>query len=69
MFEAELISNRGPWKSIDDRVMAMAEYVDWFKHRRLHGETCLIPPVEFEDSYHRHHTATGAAKATLPSLY
>jgi putative transposase len=49
LFKAELVRNRGPWKSIDDLEIAVAEYVDWFNFRRLHGEIGLIPPVEFEE--------------------
>lgn len=36
--KAELDRNRGPWKNIDDLEIATAEYIDWFNHRRLHGE-------------------------------
>jgi len=25
--------------------------VDWFNHRRLHGELGMIPPAEFEANY------------------
>jgi putative transposase len=38
----------GPWKSIDDLEIAVAEYIDWFNFRPLHGEIALIPPVEYE---------------------
>jgi len=48
LFKAELVRNRGPWKSIDDLEIAVAEYIHWFNFRRLHGEIGLIPPVEFE---------------------
>jgi transposase InsO family protein len=27
---------------------ATLEYVDWFNHRRLHGEIGMLTPVEFE---------------------
>ena len=69
LFKAELIHNRGPWKSMDDLEIAVAEYVDWFNHRRLHGEIRLVPPAEFEDVYYRHHTAPATVGAELPSLY
>ncbi|MCT1724219.1 MULTISPECIES: IS3 family transposase [Kocuria] len=69
LFKAELIRNKGPWKSIDDLEIAVAEYVDWFNHRRLHGEIGLVPPIEFEDAYYRHHTAPATAGAALPSLH
>jgi putative transposase len=48
LFKAELVRNRGPWKSIDDLEIAVAEYIDWFNFRRLHGEIGLVPPVEYE---------------------
>ena len=57
MFKAELIRNKGPWKSIDDLEIAVAEYIDWFNHRRLHGEIGLVPPVEFEVQHYRHNLA------------
>jgi len=59
LFKAELIRNRGPWKNIDDLEIAVAEYIDWFNFRRLHGELGLIPPIEFED-LHRSHNLIGA---------
>ncbi|MEI4274243.1 IS3 family transposase, partial [Klenkia sp. LSe6-5] len=41
LFKAELIRNKGPWRGIDDVEIAVAEYIDWFNHRRLHGELGL----------------------------
>jgi putative transposase len=54
LFKAELIRNRGPWKGIEDLEFAVAEYIDWFNHRRLHGQIGLIPPVEAENNYYAH---------------
>ncbi len=56
LFKAECIRNpvmrpRGGWKSVADVEIAVAEYVDWYNHRRLHGEIGLVPPAEFE-AYH-----------------
>ncbi|WP_345076366.1 IS3 family transposase [Brachybacterium paraconglomeratum] len=68
LFKAELVRNRGPWKSIDDLEIATAEYIDWFNHRRLHGEIGMIPPVELEDTYHHNHPAPAPADAALASL-
>lgn len=51
LFKAELVRNRGPWKHIDDLEIAVAEYIDWFNFRRLHGEIGLIPPVEYETQH------------------
>ena len=54
LFKAELIRNRGPWKGIDDLEIAVAEYIDWFNQRRLHGEIGLIPPAEAESNFYSH---------------
>jgi putative transposase len=56
LFKAECIRNpvmrpHGGWKSIADVEIAVAEYVDWFNHRRVHGEIGLIPPAEFETNH------------------
>ena len=59
LFKAECIRNPvmrpvGGWKNVTDVEIAVAEYADWFNHRRLHGEIGLVPPAEYED----HHWAT-----------
>jgi putative transposase len=57
LFKAELIRNpatrpNGGWKSVSDVEIALAEYVDWFNHRRLHGEIGHVPPAEFEANHY-----------------
>jgi putative transposase len=69
LFKAELVRNKGPWKSIDDLEIAVAEYIDWFNHRRLHGEIGLVPPVEFEEHHYRHNTAPTTVGASVGSLH
>ena len=59
LFKAECIRNpamrpRGGWKSISEVEIAVAEYIDWFNHRRLHGEIGLVPPAEFEATFWAH---------------
>ncbi len=56
LFKAELIRNpatrpKGGWTGISDVEIAVAEYIDWFNHRRLHGEIGLVPPAEFEANH------------------
>ncbi|WP_395367102.1 IS3 family transposase [Streptomyces sp. YH02] len=48
LFKAELIRNKGPWTGINDVEIAVAEYVEWFNQRRLHGDLDHVPPTEFE---------------------
>ena len=56
LFKAECIRNptmrpAGGWKNVTEVEIAVAEYVDWFNHRRLHGELGLVPPAEYETNY------------------
>jgi putative transposase len=53
LFKAELVRNKGPWNGINDLEIAVAEYIDWYNHRRLHGELGLVPPVEYEALHNR----------------
>jgi len=48
LFKAELVRNKGPWRDINHLEVAVAEWVDWYNHRRLHGELGHVPPVEYE---------------------
>ena len=38
LYKWELIYPKGPWQGLSDVEFATLEYVDWFNHRRLHGE-------------------------------
>lgn len=69
LFEAELVRNKGPWRSIDDLEIAVAEYIDWFNHRRLHGEIGPVPPIEFENQHYSPTTGPATAEPALPSLH
>ncbi len=57
LYKTELIRQRGPWRGLDDVEYATLEYIDWFNHRRLHGELGMLPPAEFEAT-HFHQPAT-----------
>jgi putative transposase len=52
LFKAELIRNKGPWTGINDVEIAVAEYIDWFNRRRLHGELGHVTPTEHEAAHH-----------------
>ncbi len=67
LFKAELIRNLGPWKNLDHLEIAVAEYIDWFNHRRLHGEIGLVPPVEYETTHRNTAPAQRPAKRDLPA--
>jgi putative transposase len=56
LYKWELIYRRGPWRGLDDVEFATLTYVDWFNHRRLHGEIVehgYTTPAEFEAEHYR----------------
>jgi len=59
--KAELVHRKGPWRSVDQLEYALFEYLDWWNHRRLHGEIGLVPPAEREAVYYRHRLTVAAA--------
>jgi len=56
LYKWELIYRQGPWRGLDDVEFATMTYIDWFNHRRLHGEitadASYTTPAEAEDAYH-----------------
>ena len=72
LFKADCIRNpvmrpRGGWKSVSDVEIAVAEYVDWFNHRRLHGEIGLVPPAEFEANHWATSVVTDYDETPVPT--
>jgi putative transposase len=59
--KAELIKRHGPWRTIEQLEFALLEYIDWWNHRRLHGEIGMIPPAEAEATYYRQASAVQTA--------
>jgi putative transposase len=57
LYKWELIYPKGPWRGLDDVEFATLTYVDWFNHRRLHGEIEPGPgfttPAAFEAAHYR----------------
>ncbi len=51
----------------DDLGIAVVAYMDWFNHRRLHGEIGTIPPTEYENLHHATRPAT--RRPGLHTLY
>jgi putative transposase len=58
LYKWELIHRHGPWSGLDDVEFATMTYIDWFNHRRLHGEitrdASYTTPAEAEAAYYRH---------------
>ncbi|MGE5694980.1 MAG: integrase core domain-containing protein [Candidatus Sericytochromatia bacterium] len=51
--KTEPITRHGPWRTIEQLEFALFEYIDWWNHRRLHGEFGMIPRAEAEANYYR----------------
>jgi putative transposase len=60
LYKAELIHRR-PWRGLDDVEYETLEYIDWFNHRRLHGEIGMIPPAELEATHYHQSTPVAVA--------
>ena len=60
LYKWELIYPKGPWAGLEDVEFATLTYVDWFNHRRLHGEIEPGPgyttPAAFEADHYRQTT-------------
>lgn len=72
LFKAECIRNpmmrpNGGWASIRDVEIAVAEYVDWFNQRRVHGEIGHVPPAEFEARHRTSPTKTRYVEDRVPA--
>ena len=51
--KTEVITRRGPWRTVDAVELATLDWVDWFNHRRLLAPIGCVPPVECEAQYSR----------------
>ena len=73
LYKWELIYPKGPWNGLEDVEWVTLTYVDWFNHRRLHGEIEPGPgystPTKFEATYYRQqHSANQAETQTNQPL-
>lgn len=65
LYKWELIYPKGPWQGLEDVEFATLTYVDWFNHRRLHGQITDGPgyttPAAFEADYNYQNVPTAQA--------
>jgi putative transposase len=65
LYKWELIYRQGPWRGLDDVEFATMSYVEWFNHRRLHGEIEAGPgyttPAAFDAHYYCHQDTVAEA--------
>jgi putative transposase len=61
LYKWELIYPHGSWEGLEDVEFATLEYVDWFNHRRRHGEILdgrrrFTTPAAHQADYYRQTT-------------
>jgi hypothetical protein len=59
-----VLADKGPWRSIDDLEIAVAEGIEWYNTTRLHGSLNDVPPIEYEITYHADHAPSRPVGAT-----
>ena len=52
LYKTELISIRGPWRTVDDVELATLAWVHWWNTTRLHSAIGDIPPIELEAAHY-----------------
>jgi transposase InsO family protein len=53
LYKTETIRRKGPWLGLEEVQFATLEWVWWFNHHRLLEPLGYLPPVEYENNYHR----------------
>jgi transposase InsO family protein len=63
LYKTEVIYHDGPWRGLEQVEYATLEWVAWFNSQRLLEPIGYVPPAEYEEQFHRTHTAqlTGGA--------
>ena len=51
-YKAELITLRGPWRTVEDVELATLSWVHWWNTARLHSAIGDIPPTEYETQHY-----------------
>lgn len=49
---ATTVFHDGPYKTLADIEYAVAGWVDWYNHRRLHGTLGMLTPTEYEQAHY-----------------
>jgi len=65
LYKSELITARGPWRTVEDVELATLAWVHWFNHDRLLWPIGGVPPAEFEARWLEANTCTttGASRS------
>src|SRR5699024_921580 len=68
LFKTEVIDNeRRTWTSWRQVEAAVASWVTWYNHERLHSSIGDVPPAEYEQTYHGLTHAADTTVAASPT--
>ena len=63
LYKTEVIYHAGPWRGLEAVEYATLEWVAWFNAQRLLEPLGYVPPMEYEEQFHRTQTAHTAESA------
>lgn len=63
--KAELVHRRGPWRTAEQLEFALFAYINWWNHRRLHGQIDMRTPAEMEANHYAQVRATAGARFSI----
>ncbi len=66
LYKAELVTARGPWRTVEDVELATLAWVHWFNHDRLLWPIGGVSPAEFEARWVEANTSTTTGGAGRP---
>jgi putative transposase len=52
LYKAELITMRGPWRTVEDVELATLGWVHWWNTQRLHSAIGHVPPAQYEAAHY-----------------
>jgi putative transposase len=61
LYKTELISMRGPWRTVEDVELATLTWVHWWNTRRLHSAIGDVPPIEYETAHYAEQSLAATA--------
>ncbi|PZG18436.1 hypothetical protein C1I98_38365 [Spongiactinospora gelatinilytica] len=61
LYKKGLIDFYGGWKGVMDVTIATMEWVAWYNSERLRSYCGNVPPVEYEETFHRSTAGTDLA--------
>lgn len=69
LYKAECVRLDGPFRSVDELELATLDWVHYYNEYRLHSALDYLPPIEYEQQYHRQINPRPQPLPGEPALY